>query len=611
MPRAAPPTRVEVMTAPMTSGDPLPRLAASISSISAQLNSISDELRSLQTASAPPPQLAPPQYPPQPYPSQPYWQPYPTAVPPVPPVHVPPPTAAEPRPTLWERLSREGAGSRLIAWVGGAVTLVGVLLLLVLAVQRGYLGPVPRLLLGAVLAAALLGIAVRVHRVADAAAGAQALAATGLAVGYLDIVAASAYYRYVPVPAGLIIGLTLAAAGVGLALRWDSQRLATFVVLGCAASAVALAGDLTVLVGFLLVLQIAAGVPVQRRRWTALAVAAAVPGTLAVLADALGQGIGGGTDAGTVAVLCLVTTLVQTGLATSVARQRADVAIGLLAAAVIPSFVAALLVTRPQGVALTGGLGALLVGLSLLARLLRLPARYSDAAAAVAPAALFEAVCIACHGDARALAVLLAATVLAGAAARLRHTPTLAGAAVFATAGIGLALADALPARYLVLAPAYPVPAGTIVTAAATGVLLAVAALVICAAAGRLVTTEDPAAARTRWLLGSVVALYGVSGTILSLGLAVAPDRHGFLVGHMLVTLSWTVGALVLLLRHIDSVPLRVAGLALVGAALAKLLLFDLASLSGIPRVLAFLGAGLVLLAAGARYARLVAARRP
>ena len=58
----------------------------------------------------------------------------------------------------------------------------------------------------------------------------------------------------------------------------------------------------------------------------------------------------------------------------------------------------------------------------------------------------------------------------------------------------------------------------------------------------------------------------------------------------MLVTLSWTVGALVLLLRHVDSAPLRVAGLALVAAALAKLVLFDLASLSGIPRVLAFLG---------------------
>ena len=48
---------------------------------------------------------------------------------------------------------------QVVAWIGGAVTLVGVVLLLVLAVQRGYIGPVPRLLLGAALGAALVAIA--------------------------------------------------------------------------------------------------------------------------------------------------------------------------------------------------------------------------------------------------------------------------------------------------------------------------------------------------------------------------------------------------------------------------------------------------------------------
>ena len=45
----------------------------------------------------------------------------------------------------------------------------------------------------------------------------------------------------------------------------------------------------------------------------------------------------------------------------------------------------------------------------------------------------------------------------------------------------------------------------------------------------------------------------------------------------------------------------------LVAAAVAKLVLFDLVALDGLARVAAFLGAGLVLLAAGTRYARLVA----
>ena len=42
----------------------------------------------------------------------------------------------------------------------------------------------------------------------------------------------------------------------------------------------------------------------------------------------------------------------------------------------------------------------------------------------------------------------------------------------------------------------------------------------------------------------------------------------------------------------------------LLPVALAKLLLFDLATLDGVSRVVAFLCAGLILLAAGARYAR-------
>ena len=71
--------------------------------------------------------------------------------------------------------------------------------------------------------------------------------------------------------------------------------------------------------------------------------------------------------------------------------------------------------------------------------------------------------------------------------------------------------------------------------------------------------------------------------------------------------MAWTVLALALLARGIRRPALRMTGLVLVAAAVAKLLLFDLVALDGIARVAAFLGAGLVLLAAGTRYARMVA----
>ncbi|GAA4297888.1 hypothetical protein GCM10023148_57510 [Actinokineospora soli] len=118
-----------------------------------------------------------------------------------------------------------------------------------------------------------------------------------------------------------------------------------------------------------------------------------------------------------------------------------------------------------------------------------------------------------------------------------------------------------------------------------------------------------PSAGLTPWLIAGGTALYGAAAFVLTATLLVVPGYTGFLTGHVLVTVSWTVAALVLLAKGIASVPLRVSGLVLVAAAVGKLVLFDLAALDGIARVAVFIAAGLVLLVAGTRYARLVATR--
>ena len=116
---------------------------------------------------------------------------------------------------------------------------------------------------------------------------------------------------------------------------------------------------------------------------------------------------------------------------------------------------------------------------------------------------------------------------------------------------------------------------------------------------------------------GGVLGEGGVTGESLAYAgpavgdgdqdLFASPSRAGFVAGHAVVTVSWVVVALVLLARGVRRPALRVAGLVLVAAAVAKLLLFDLVALDGLARVAAFLGAGLLLLAAGTRYARLIA----
>nr|WP_271214835.1 DUF2339 domain-containing protein [Pseudonocardia halophobica] len=171
----------------------------------------------------------------------------------------------------------------------------------------------------------------------------------------------------------------------------------------------------------------------------------------------------------------------------------------------------------------------------------------------------------------------------------------------FALIGYLGALAGALPDPTSV--PALPVPFRGLVLA----VLVLAAAVAALVAAGRTGLIRADARTAVLWVPLALVALHGATTTVVTAALLVSPDRTGFLAGHALVTVSWTVAALVLLARGITRPALRAAGAVLVAAAVGKLVLFDLLALDGLARVAAFLGAGLVLLAAGHRYARLVA----
>jgi uncharacterized membrane protein len=154
-----------------------------------------------------------------------------------------------------------------------------------------------------------------------------------------------------------------------------------------------------------------------------------------------------------------------------------------------------------------------------------------------------------------------------------------------------------------VIAPAVP----ELATAVAANALILALAAALLVAGGRLGWIRPDAARAAVWVPIGLVALYGAAGVVVNAALLISPSATGFTAGHAVVTVSWTVGALLLLARGLRRPALRVAGLVLVAAAVAKLVLFDLVALDGLARVGAFLGAGLVLLAAGTRYARLVA----
>ncbi|GAB2654078.1 hypothetical protein GCM10027271_10590 [Saccharopolyspora gloriosae] len=537
--------------------------------------------------------------------------------PPPGPAMPPAPPLFPPKPPMLDRLANwtSRQGTRVLAWSGAAITLLGVVLLMVMAVQNGWIGPLGRVAGGAALGAVLLGSAFRVrHR--SAVAGAFALAATGIAVLYLDVLAATALYGFLPAPAGLATALVLGALGLWLADRWRSQALAVGVVLGCALCAPLLFGPVlrepaatALLTAFLVVLKIAA-TPVQvRRSWRGLTAASAVP---AIIAALVGDGHALVTGAPWPAA-CAALAVTATGLALAVItarrRPRDPLAIALLITAATPTLLAAPMLDRFAALGVLALVAALYSAVWCAGRAGGLPAALGVVAGGVGAATAFQATLLVAGGSGRSLSLLVEALLLALLAHRLRGRGLLLGAALFGAAGVLIALVSPAPPTLFLAFAAEPYASGGI-----SAMLSGLAAFLLIGASTTATTWSAiglGVLARTpRAVLPAAAGLlYGGGGAVLTLSLLVAPDRTGFLAGHALITVSWMVLAFLSLLRGIHSVPARVAGFVLVGVALAKLLVFDLAALSGLVRVLVFLAAGLILLAGGTRYARLIAER--
>ncbi|WP_112276197.1 DUF2339 domain-containing protein [Lentzea terrae] len=590
------------------------RLALELAAIGQRLVTISSEMRerSASVAVAPPPVVAPPVAVPAPPPSPwanqgpvPPQQQWPQPPPPQWPAPQPPP----PRETLFEKLGKDGAGSKLLAWVGGAITVLGFVLLLILAIQRGWLGPMPRVIGGAVFSGALVGIGMWLHRNPAGRTGAFALAATGFAGLYLDVIAATSLYEYLPPGVGLVVGLGVAAAGVVLALRWDSQTLAVGVVAACAICSPILTDGFTVLlVGFLLVLKMAS-TPVQiQRNWPGLAIAGGFPPIIASLlttANAIPRDY-----EWTVVGVAAATTVVGIVVALLTIWKRPDdvVAVALAAGSALPSLFATTLLDDPVNSVLAGAVAAVLLSIWMVPDL---PRSFTTAAGATGMLALFQTTVIALDGDIRTAIVLAEAVLLAFLAARLNKKSALVGSIVFGVVGFLMTVGQAVPITWLLDEPRYlGIDSGDYAAGLVTALVLGVFAATAPWAALKMQVLREPARHPFPWIVSGLVLLYGAAGAVLCAALLVSPDESGFLFGHSVVTVSWTVAALFLLVKGINNKALRISGLILVGAAVIKLVLFDLSALDGVARVLAFLGAGLVLLTAGTRYAKLVASAK-
>ena len=112
---------------------------------------------------------------------------------------IPPPApkpVPQPLPKLPVREPREidwsvFFGAKALAWAGGAVTLLGIVFFFVLAVNRGWIGPVARVSLGAIASTLVFGAGLYVkRRYEELYHSALAAVGTGIGGAYMTLLAA-------------------------------------------------------------------------------------------------------------------------------------------------------------------------------------------------------------------------------------------------------------------------------------------------------------------------------------------------------------------------------------------------------------------------------------
>jgi hypothetical protein len=566
------------------------RLSADFAAISQYMARVSTDLTALDGLLSARPAGYPQAYAP---PAVPYWPQYqPQYQPPVP--SRPPVTPQPPVPPRPPRERSEGWIGKVLAVAGVAVTLIGVVLLLVLAAQAGILRPEIRVGAGAALAAGLVAAAGWLYARPGGRVGAIALAATGIAAAYMDVIAIATIYEWAPAPIGLAIAAVIGGGGLTLARRWDSQHLGLLVLVPLIALAPVITGGITLLlVGFMLALSAVSLMVQLGKDWIWLHAARITAPTLPLLVALAAVYFDDGYDpwlagaCGIAAVLAISAALIL------LPRTGNRVAMALLTVAgVVPVLCVSLAVDRVVAALMAAALAA-----AFLAMVPGVTGVVRQVWSALSAISALIAVTVAFDGHI-AGPVLLAMAVVVAVAGR-RDAIARWSALGFAFAGSGLYLSYAPPSS---LVEATPIDA-------AAGISTLVSSLLLVACAVAIAWSLKGEA--NVWACSAVVIGYAVTTFTVTAGVLVGGEGGGFFAGHMAATICWIVMAAALfiyaarLAKTERSLPIG-GGLALVGAAMAKLFLFDLGTLDGIFRVVVFIVVGLVLLGMGAGYARIL-----
>jgi len=505
-------------------------------------------------------------------------------------------------------------GGRLLAWAGGIATMLGIVFLVGIAVDRGWIDEPLRILFGCLGSTLLVLVGAWLYERKGRTEAALAAAASGLSGLYATLLVGTQVYEVIPAYLGLAGAGLVGAVGVAIAVRWESKIVAAVGILGAlSAPALTGAGTSGLSLAFMAVaLTTAVGVLLwQRWNWLSL-------GAFVVSAPQLLAWVFANQDQHLVATLGALIGFWALYLVAAIgyelrARSTEQLPIPslFLLLANVTLVVAAGYFALDQA-GHPGAASAWLLGLAAGHIALGAVALRQAIHAEIGSLLVAVGIGLSALGFADALEGLtlvvgwaMQAALLVYLASRASREPgPLGSPSERFLAGAGLSLGLALGYALIYEAP----PEGIAVGVESLG--SAVLGLGACAAAalyGRFALDKiDPVIGRVCEAIAALVLLY--LGSIAIVDLAGVTESGGTRqIGQALLSVFWTLGGLGAVLYGLlrDVQRFRVGGLALLTLAIAKVYTYDLAALEQLPRVLSFIVLGLLLLVGAFAYQRI------
>ncbi|UUY01914.1 DUF2339 domain-containing protein [Svornostia abyssi] len=204
---------------------------------------------------------------------------------PAPPKTPAPPPAPPPAHPAIDRSFEDLLGGRVLAWVGGVAVLVALALLFALGISSGAIDETGRTLIGAGVAALLVGAGLYAHRRHGRTHASLALVGTGVAGLFMAGTVATVVYDLLPAALGVTGAAAIGAWATWLAIRWRAEVIGWLGLLGAVSAPLLSGASLNsetagAATAFVFVAAACAAAVVVSQRWDRLALAVFTVATL-------------------------------------------------------------------------------------------------------------------------------------------------------------------------------------------------------------------------------------------------------------------------------------------------------------------------------------------